>query len=234
MISCEAVWAAWDSNGLQIWTRITRIQKIFIWKSQSQCISITGVPGATGALHVFFSQHISTFWKTDWIHHKSIGHCRRSERIALFSTKDEPAVVSNFFHTSTEPWHPVASGGTHKSYKSCRTLLNASVRTPGLSVPTIASYHESVKHSETMARYNAQRCSKDHFLQRFLPNFCSTKLLCRPNQWPLRFLPALHVSDQQGSHAHASPIGVLYDSSQPGVPRYHILRCGKHDGCSMM
>ena len=39
-------------------------------------------------------------------------HCRRSESIALFSTKDEPAVVSNFFHTSTGgiPWHPVASG----------------------------------------------------------------------------------------------------------------------------
>ena len=152
-------------------------------------------------------------------------------------------------------WHPVASG--HGDVEKCSkniTMLTRSdkatqiiqilphlaerlgsiehIELPELSVPTIASYHESVK--PWLPTINAQRTTSYIFLQRFLPNFCTTKLLCRPNQWQLRFLPALHVSDQQGSHAHASPIGVLYDSSQPGVPKCNILRCGKHDGCSMM
>ena len=96
------------------------------------------------SLSCFFS----TFWKTDWIHHKSIGIAGAPKVLR----SSQPKMSRLWSPTSSTPpqvasrgiqWHPamvmlkdVAKNITrltmltrpHKSYKSCHTLLNASVR----------------------------------------------------------------------------------------------------------
>ena len=137
-------------------------------------------PWSHWSLSCFF---FSTFWKTDWIHHKSTGIAGAPKVLR----SSQPKMSRLWSPTSSTPpqsrgirWHPVASG--HGDVEKCSkniTMLTrsdkatqiiqilphlaerlGSIELPKRSVPTIASYHESVKHSETMARYN--QCSKDH------------------------------------------------------------------------
>ena len=160
-------------------------------------------PWSHWSLSCFF---FSTFWKTDWIHHKSTGIAGAPKVLR----SSQPKMSRLWSPTSSTPpqsrgirWHPVASG--HGDVEKCSkniTMLTRSdkatqiiqilphlaerlgsiehIELPELSVPTIASYHESVK--PWLPTINAQRTTSYIFLQRFLPNFCTTKLLCRPNQ----------------------------------------------------
>ena len=118
MISCEAAWAAWNSKS-------ERIQKMHLENSGhlnlniSQCICLkkTWTQDSNELNHwsrLFFLNNIFLENRLNSSGERRHG---RSESIALFSTKDEPAVVSNFFHTSTDPyavhmsceWRAVAS-----------------------------------------------------------------------------------------------------------------------------